>query len=232
MSNALTGVRTRVREARTSAVIDQKISQKARVLAPLMALVLLLFVRPAGAQLIIDDDKAVPDFTVELEPHGVLTPFWPPRGSADVGVGFGALVGINLAPRGFIPTVADSVSLGIGLDWVKYVGGRPSVGECVEWVGDSPDEEICVRTRGGGGAGAYFFVPAVMQWNFYLTEDWSVFGEPGLAMYFHSGSIDQRLRVGLTPVFNLGGRFHFSERAALTMRVGYPYTTVGVSLYF
>lgn len=203
-----------------------------RALGPGLALALLLSVRSASADLIIEDDKAVPDFRVELEPHGVLTPFWPPRGSADVGVGFGALVGINLAPRGFIPTIADSVSLGIGLDYVKYFGGRPSVGECVEWVGDSPDEEICVRTRGGGGAGSYFFAPAVMQWNFYLTEDWSVFGEPGLAMYFYSGKIDDRLRVGLTPVFNLGGRFHFTDRAALTMRVGYPYTTVGVSLYF
>lgn len=212
------------------AVID--LTMCFRALVPAASLVVFLAASPASAQLIIDDDKAVPDFSVEVEPHGVLTPFWPPRGSADVGVGVGALVGINLAPRGFIPTVADSVSLGLGLDYVKYFGGRPSVGECVEWVGDSPDEEICVRTRGGGGAGSYFFAPAVMQWNFYLTEDWSVFGEPGLAMYFYSGTIDSRLRVGLTPVFNLGGRFHFSDRAALTMRVGYPYTTVGVSLYF
>lgn len=203
-----------------------------RALALSLALVVVLLARPGAAQLIIDDDKAVPDFSVEIEPHGVLTPFWPPRGGADVGVGVGALIGINLAPRGFIPTIADSVSLGIGLDYVKYFGGRPSVGECVEWVGDPPDEEICVRTRGGGGSGSYFFAPAVMQWNFYLTESWSVFGEPGLAAYFYSGAVDNRLRVGVTPVFNLGGRFHFSERAALTMRVGYPYTTVGISLYF
>lgn len=214
-------------------MIDVKFPLKTRsFIACTAALAPLFFVHPAAAQLTIEDDKAVPDFTVELEPHGILTPFWPPRGSADVGVGLGALVGINLAPRGFIPTVADSVSLGIGLDWVRYFGGRPSVGDCVEWVGDSPDEEICVRVRGGGGSGSYIFAPAVMQWNFYLTEDWSVFGEPGLAMFFHSGAIDDRLRFGLTPVFNLGGRYHFSERAALTMRIGYPYTSVGVSLYF
>ncbi len=199
--------------------------------AATVALVAVSYSRPAQAQLTIDDDDAVPDFKVELEPHGVLTPFWPPRGSADVGVGFGALVGINVAPRGFIPTVADSVSIGLGFDWVRYFGGRPSVGECVEWVGEG-EEEICVRTRGGGGAGAYFFIPAVMQWSFYLTEDWSVFGEPGIAPYFYTGGYENRLRFGVAPVFNLGGRFHFSERAALTMRVGYPYTTVGVSLYF
>jgi hypothetical protein len=222
----------RDKEAGVLAVIDRKNGRAAGAASALVALALMLFTRPAAAELIIDDNGAVPDFTVEIEPHGVLTPFWPPRGSAEVGVGLGALVGINLAPRGFIPTVADTVSLGVGLDWVKYFGGRPSVGECVEWVGDSPDEEICVRTRGGGGAGTYVFAPVVMQWSFYLTEKWSVFGEPGLAMYFYSGGIENRLRLGLTPVFNLGGRFHFSERAALTMRVGYPYTTAGISLYF
>lgn len=218
--------------AGASTVIDLSSLRKARALRSAAVLSLFFFVRPATAQLTIEDDGAVPDFTVELEPHGILTPFGPPRGSADVGIGLGALVGINLAPRGFIPDIADSVSLGLGLDWVRYFGGRPSVGECVEWVGDSPDEEICVRTRGGGGSGAYVFAPAVMQWSFYLTEDWSVFGEPGMALFFHSGATDDRLRVGVTPVFNVGGRYHFSERAALTMRVGYPYTSVGVSLYF
>jgi hypothetical protein len=194
------------------------------------ALLVISATRTARADLTIKDDGAVPSFIVELEPHGVFTPFWPPRGSADVGLGFGALIGINVAPRGFIPDLADSVSIGLGVDWVRYFGSRASASECAEWQG-SGNQRICVRTRAAGGAGAYVFAPAVMQWNFYLTDSWSVFGEPGIGMYFFRGAFDDGLRVGLTPVINTGGRFHFSERATLTLRIGYPYTTVGISIY-
>lgn len=197
---------------------------------PLFLAFLFIVPSTAHAELTIKDDGAVPSFIVELEPHGVFTPFWPPRGSADIGLGFGALVGINVAPRGFIPDLADSVSVGLGVDWVRYLGGGVAAGDCAEWQG-SGNQRICVRTRGAGGAGAYVFAPVVMQWNFYLTRSWSVFGEPGLAMYFFDGPYDQGLRLGLTPVINTGGRWHFSERATLTMRVGYPYTTVGISIY-
>jgi hypothetical protein len=66
-------------------------------------------------------------------------------------------------------------------------------------------------------------VPIVMQWNFWLSTHWSVFGEPGLA--FGSGP-----RNNFQPfVFFAGGRFHFTDRIALTMRVGYPDASVGVS---
>jgi hypothetical protein len=185
----------------------------------------------ARAELIIKNDAGSPEFAVEVEPHAVLAPFWPPGGSGQ-GLGLGLLVGINLAPRGFIPTVNDSVSLGLGLDWVSYFGSQAQTGDCTEWRGSGQDA-ICVRTSSGGGTGnTYFYSPVVMQWNFYLTDQWSVFGEPGLALYLNTGGIDGGARFGLTPVFNAGGKWHFSKAAALTMRLGYPYTTVGVSLYF
>jgi hypothetical protein len=66
-------------------------------------------------------------------------------------------------------------------------------------------------------------VPIVMQWNFWLSTHWSVFGEPGLAIV--SGPTPQ----SIIPCFFAGGRFHFTPRIALTMRVGYPDLTVGVS---
>jgi hypothetical protein len=73
------------------------------------------------------------------------------------------------------------------------------------------------------GAGNFFLVPVVMQWNFWVSTHWSVFGEPGLAF----------TNAPHTPVdpfvFFAGGRFHFSERATLTLRVGYPALSVGVS---
>ncbi len=73
------------------------------------------------------------------------------------------------------------------------------------------------------------WLPVVMQWNFWLSRNWSVFGEPGLAFRVGerlSGKHDDHLGVlGLW----VGGRFHFTDRVALTMRVGRPTFSVGVS---
>jgi hypothetical protein len=72
-----------------------------------------------------------------------------------------------------------------------------------------------------GGEG-FFIVPVVLQWNFWLSTHWSVFGEPGLA--FTNGPLS-----AVTPAVYVGGRFHFTERVALTLRLGYPDVSVGVS---
>jgi hypothetical protein len=71
----------------------------------------------------------------------------------------------------------------------------------------------------------HVFLPVVMQWNFWLSTHWSVFGEPGLAI----GGGGPRTNV--LPVFFFGGRYHFTDRIALTMRLGYPEITVGVSFF-
>jgi hypothetical protein len=65
------------------------------------------------------------------------------------------------------------------------------------------------------------FAPIVLQWNFWLSTHWSVFAEPGFAIT----SGDQNVY----PAFFAGGRFHFTDRIALTIRVGYPDVTLGVS---
>jgi hypothetical protein len=65
-------------------------------------------------------------------------------------------------------------------------------------------------------------VPVVMQWNFWLSQHWSVFGEPGIALG------DGRTTEAW-PVLDVGGRFLFTDRIALTMRVGFPDLSVGVS---
>lgn len=76
-----------------------------------------------------------------------------------------------------------------------------------------------------GGSGAVVF-PVVMQWNFFVATKWSVFGEPGLAI-FHSFAPD----TGVEPVLYAGGRYHFSEHVSLTMRVGYPAFSIGLSFW-
>src|ERR1019366_159375 len=65
-------------------------------------------------------------------------------------------------------------------------------------------------------------IPVVMQWNFWLSPHWSVFGEPGIAI--GSGRDTEPW-----PVLDVGGRFLFTDRISLTMRVGFPDVSVGVS---
>lgn len=67
-----------------------------------------------------------------------------------------------------------------------------------------------------------FLLSAAMQWNFWLSENWSVFGEPGIGIRAHKNP-------DLWPHLGAGGRFHFTPNVTLTMRVGFPVFSVGVS---
>ena len=73
------------------------------------------------------------------------------------------------------------------------------------------------------------FLPVGMQWNFFLSTQWSVFGEPGVGFATKGkvGDID-----AAHPLLSVGGRYHFNETVALTMRIGYPAASVGVSFLF
>ncbi len=71
------------------------------------------------------------------------------------------------------------------------------------------------------------FVPVAMQWNFWLSTHWSVFGEPGIGFAANR----DRGRDVLHPVLMVGGRYHFNEKIALTMRLGYPAFSIGVSFF-
>jgi len=75
------------------------------------------------------------------------------------------------------------------------------------------------------GTDGHFYLPIVMQWNFWLSTHWSVFGEPGIAI------VSENPYSGVVPAFFAGGRFHFTDRIALTIRVGYPDVSVGVSFF-
>jgi hypothetical protein len=64
--------------------------------------------------------------------------------------------------------------------------------------------------------------PLALQWNFYLAPQWSVMGEPGL-------EIDAGDGARIHPALWLGGRYHFNDHLALTMRVGFPSFSIGLS---
>lgn len=162
-----------------------------------------------------------PPYALELEPHVLLTPFGAPDAPSGDGYGLGVRGTIEIAPEGFIPKLNDSVGIGFGIDWIHYngVGGR---GYCWQFEYTAQGVPVCVQTTPPN----YIFVPVVMQWNFWLHRQWSVFGEPGLALTHRAGDF------GVVPVFMAGGRFHFSDSVALTMRLGYPSFSLGVSFLF
>ena len=124
-----------------------------------------------------------PSYTFEAEPHLVLAPFH----KGGVGVGFAGT--FDVADRGFINRLNDSVGVGFGVNWATNEN---------------------------------FILSAAMQWNFWLTERWSVFGEPGVAIV-----TDKKPKFW--PHLGAGGRFAFTPNITLTMRVGFPVWSVGVS---
>ncbi len=117
---------------------------------------------------------------------------------------------------GFAGPFDSSHNLGVGFRGTFHIadGFVPS-------INDSVGVGVGIDFAGGDRV----LVPIVMQWNFWLSTHWSVFGEPGFA-------IASSPRNNFIPfVFFAGGRFQFTERIALTLRVGYPAVTVGVSFF-
>lgn len=160
-------------------------------------------------------------YSFEAEPHLLLGPFdW--RGE---GFGLGFRGTVEVAPRGFIKTINNTVGVGFGLDWVHYPGASVR-GYCTERVIGPNGIPICTEVEHGKNERNYFYLPVVMQWNFWLHRQWSVFAEPGILPYFRGSHPD----FGPFPLsFYAGGRWHFAPRSTLTMRIGYPTISVGVS---
>lgn len=190
----------------------------------LWSLFLVVFVafgtaRDARAESIIKNPGDHPDYHVEIEPHLLLG--WA-RLYHDNGLGLGARFTVPIVDNGFVKTINNSVGISFGFDWLRYGG-------------------CYYRYRGQDyGCGAsYFAFPVAMQWNFWLTEKWSVFGEPGL--YIYHGVFDDYCnglagcgyptRTSVEPALYLGGRFHFNDKISLTMRIGYPTLSFGVSFF-
>jgi hypothetical protein len=73
-----------------------------------------------------------------------------------------------------------------------------------------------------------FFIPIVLQWNFWLSSQWSVFGEPGIGF----AANPEGNHSAVNPALYAGARFHFNDKVALTLRIGYPSLSVGASFFF
>ncbi len=169
---------------------------------------------PAAAAGVIKQPNAHPDYTFEAEPHLLLGWLDPPGAASGHGYGLGFRGTFELVDPGFIKSINNTVGIGFGLDWVDYHWEDCERGPNRAWVCDDDDAD-------------YLWVPIVMQWNFFLHDQWSVFGEPGGAIRLRGPGKDK-----IDPlVFYVGGRWHFADNASLTMRLGYPAFSVGVSFF-
>jgi hypothetical protein len=164
-----------------------------------------------------------PLYGVEAEPHALFG--WDniyPGNS----FGLGGRFSIPVVDNGFIKTINNSVAISFGVDWLHYDS------DCGRYA--NVYYYSCTAN--------YLYFPVAMQWNFYVAERWSVFGEPGL--YVYHGFFDTcpantppqfcvtpSSTTGIRPAFYAGGRFHFNEKISLTMRIGYPTFSIGVSWF-
>jgi hypothetical protein len=135
---------------------------------------------------------------------------------------------VEILPDGFLPKLNDSVGIGFGADWLHYSSAWYGPGQCTRFETLNA-ARVCVEVDGGGGADRnFFYLPLVMQWNFWLARRWSAFAEPGFALLLHDHG-----RLDFSPiVLYVGGRFQASDRVALTLRIGYPSFSLGASFFF
>ncbi len=191
----------------------------------------------ASATSIIKDPNP-PKYKVEIEPKLNLGFF----GLFDYGGnawGPGVRFSIPIMSPGFIKKINNSVAISFGADMMRHSGYR----NYGYWCGKG--NNACSNYYGNYDSSFWaLHLPVTMQWNFWLTDKWSVFGEPGLtirhAMYrddpycvannLNCSYYGNKTNVYFT--FFVGGRFHFTENIALTMRLGHPIdASIGLSFF-
>jgi hypothetical protein len=180
----------------------------------------------AGAQ--IKEPGQHPMYSVEIDPHLLFQ--YGDRATGKQGLGLGVRASIPFVHNGPVPSINNNIGLSFGAD-LAFFGG----------------DEICRRR------GVQFFAddcsawnlwfPATAQWNFFLTPVVSVFGELGIAIQHQRWSFEGSCSDGpcsaseantdVEPTAFAGGRFLvFGRRAGLTVRLGWPYMSVGGAMLF
>ena len=202
--------------------------RRAAAAAAGVALALLVSARAAeaGEVSVIYNTRTPIGYAAEIEPHLVFGSGPPGRGVGSGG-GIGVRASVVVAPDGFISGVNDSVAIGFGLDYGRFVARYGLNGyrdECLHFEPGPAGTAVCTDVTSNGGSYNYLFAPVVMQWNFWLTERFSAFGEPGISFY-HLGSYG----YAVSPALYLGGRLRLADRITLTARIGYPTIAFGVS---
>ena len=157
-----------------------------------------------------NDERA--EYPIEIEPHFT---FGPDNVYGAAGYGGGVRLGVPLLV-GHLGPVSDSLAISFGGDVVHY--------------------ENCYF---GSECGAnYLILPVAAQFNIFVFHSFSFFGEGGA--YLYKGWFDGCTPVdgtgcsapsdlGILPALAIGGRLHLGAFSAITLRLGYPTTTLGLS---
>jgi len=157
-----------------------------------------------------------PDYHVDIEPHGTLGLAWWDFGPyGTFGFGGGVRFSIPLCKNCFVPKINNNVAISFGADFVTYPFTNTTF------------------------AFTDLYLPVAMQWNFFIHKKWSIAGEVGFAPVFgvfydygYCGPGPACHNWWLYPDFGFVARYHFNERVALTMRIGFPeFFNVGVSFW-
>jgi len=170
-------------------------------------------------------------YSAEIEPHLVLQWSNSPGWNND-GIGVGLRASIPVIDSGPVTTINNSMAVGFGLDWAHF--------------GDQCDN-FNFNGYAGGCGGNDFWLPFVVQWNFYFSDLISAFPELGLALQHSSfdsvgwcgnrnnpvpcGNGNGYSHTDLEFVFWLGIRFHLADSFALTLRLGTPSVLIGASFF-
>jgi hypothetical protein len=149
-------------------------------------------------------------YPIEIEPHFT---FGPENVFGAAGFGGGLRIGIPLV-AGRVGRVPDNLTISFGADILHY--------------------DNCYFADNCGAN--YLMFPVAAQWNLFVARRVSVFLEGGAFLYM--GWFDEcgpgngcaaPSDFGVLPTVAVGGRVHISRFSALTLRIGYPTTTFGLS---
>ncbi len=176
--------------------------------APLLALLLLAWPDAAQAQT-IKDPNGHPDYVAELEPHFTLAVFRNGLYGFDRGRK-GKYFGTPGIGGGFRASfeVADPAFIAKLNNTVAVTVGI-DVTHCDDWCANP----------------AVLYIPTGVQWNFFFSKEWGAFGEIGPMLRTDFDGVLPDLYVAA------GGRYLFSDNVGLTLRIGFPFVTFGVSFF-
>ncbi|MDH5674276.1 MAG: hypothetical protein OEZ06_19135 [Myxococcales bacterium] len=183
-----------------------------RYLASLCLSLLLLTAAPVLAQ--HEGVRIGKPFTgqrdAELNLHGGLTYRGP-------GAAGGLRLAFPIVDNGFVSAIDNAIYLTVGFDLIFE--------RCVGGCGDYAEDY-----------GAAMAVPFTGRWQFNFTPKWSAYAEVGPTLYIHTKWFGRGRFPGFLGIptgwiaSGLGGKWHFSPRASLTLGLVFPYTHVGIDI--
>jgi hypothetical protein len=191
----------------------------AKAVPPVVAALTLWSITPSAHAdtSIIKSPGDHPDYHIEIEPHGILA--WPGwYGGFDYygffGIGGGARFSVPICKNCFIPKINNNVAISFGADLAIFP---------------------FYNTATANYAPTFLYLPIAMQWNFFLSQKWSIgpaIGfSPVVGVFYDYNACGGGCRNWFfAPLFEVAARYHFTDRVTLTMRLGFPeFFNIGVS---